>query len=323
MAKSYTSYLPASQTTNFYETEARAGITVPSLSTSGYVITAQVSLPRGRYLGTQVMAFTEELTARAETKTPTNRAMRCMRELLVNDLRETFVGLSSGNQSSVDEECWCSGHSEPACFLDVSIYTRPVFVGGDALLECSNVHAYFSGKARQLFGACVGPAGIEFVMEFPELSLVVGTARRLSRLACAWVEPVEREVPIGKANPVAVFRKNSREGGLNLLAVGTMEIRELDDRYRRIRRAANWSAPGAHIGTIDRGRFQINDDVRLSSKRLDKGLLHGATPLVLELRLNGLAILIELCGEGGDLSGISRLQRRARIDSADIPKPPQ
>lgn len=45
MAKGYTTTLPAAQTTNFYETEARAGVTVPSLSTSGYVITATVSEP--------------------------------------------------------------------------------------------------------------------------------------------------------------------------------------------------------------------------------------------------------------------------------------
>ncbi|MBI5719373.1 MAG: S8 family serine peptidase [Burkholderiales bacterium] len=45
MARSYTSYLPASKTSDSYSTTPRAGVTVPALSTSGYVITAAVDEP--------------------------------------------------------------------------------------------------------------------------------------------------------------------------------------------------------------------------------------------------------------------------------------
>ncbi len=57
-------------------------------------------------------------------------------------------------------------------------------------------------------------------------------------------------------------------------------------------RTANWSALGADICPIDWRWFQIDDDVCLSSKCLNKGLLPGTTSLVVELRLNRLTIVI-------------------------------
>ena len=128
-------------------------------------------------------------------------------------------------------------------------------------------------------------------MVLPEFPLLVGTARRLSCLPRAGVELVKREIPIGKFHPVAIVRQKAGQGGLNLPAVGTMEIRKLDDRYRCLPRTANRSALCAHVHPIDRGRLQMNDDVRLRTKRADKCLMLCCTSLSLKLRSNLIAVV--------------------------------
>jgi hypothetical protein len=74
-------------------------------------------------------------------------------------------------------------------------------------------------------------------VELPELVLVL---RAASRLGCPPRQrvPVNREVAEDELDALAIARQDLRERGQDLLAVGTVAVRKLNDRQGRISRAA-------------------------------------------------------------------------------------
>src|SRR5262245_49426641 len=69
-------------------------------------------------------------------------------------------------------------------------------------------------------------------MIFPELSLFAGAAARLCRVLCLRVQRTQWEVPVGEFDLSLVFCEQACQDSFGLLAIGTLEIGELNDGNR-------------------------------------------------------------------------------------------
>jgi hypothetical protein len=128
---------------------------------------------------------------------------------------------------------------------------------------------------------CVGPQHllvrrlglrVEDVMEWPELSLRLGTACGFVRLPSLRVQLIDRKVAKDEPNPIAVTCFELCEHGLNALAEGTVEILELHDRHRCRWRSLRGRPDQVQRRSNDRRRIEVNDHLRARSQSVDERL---------------------------------------------------
>src|ERR1700746_317825 len=92
-------------------------------------------------------------------------------------------------------------------------------------MQCPGLFEQFS--AIQLRLVC-----IQGIVIFPKLSLLARAARRFSRALSLRMDFPQREVQVSKLYPPVVLCEKFVQGGLALLAIRTLKVRELDDRDR-------------------------------------------------------------------------------------------
>ena len=71
-------------------------------------------------------------------------------------------------------------------------------------------------------------------MILPKLSLLASASSRFSRPLSLRVDIPQREVEVGELHPAAVLGEEFVQSALALLAIGTLKVREFDDRDRRL-----------------------------------------------------------------------------------------
>lgn len=107
-------------------------------------------------------------------------------------------------------------------------------------------------------------------MILPELSLLVGTPGRLGCLLGVGMNIVERKVFECDLHLLFVGFSNFGEFRLNSGAVGSLEVRELDNRDRRVR----WTAHGGTVECdLDERRLQLQLDLGRLAQRPHELLL--------------------------------------------------
>src|SRR6266852_4194721 len=108
------------------------------------------------------------------------RTITCSRQLVINNARERVLGLGAGERNSIDEESWSSIHTGFPAFLLIFFDVRFVLLAGQAGTKLLVIELQIARVFDQVILLQLRRRE-QLVVVFPELSLLQGAARRLSR----------------------------------------------------------------------------------------------------------------------------------------------
>src|SRR5262249_38240100 len=103
---------------------------------------------------------------------------------------------------------------------------------------------------------------IEKIVVGPELSLFVGTARRLMPSARAGMKAIDGKVAKDNFHFIVIFGFDLRERRKRPLAEGTMKVSKLDHRDWRFSRAFERRSVSRHVDALDRRGFKVHHHLR-------------------------------------------------------------
>src|SRR5204863_6991459 len=160
-----------------------------------------------------------------------------------------------------------------------------------AAVELRGVEAELHGMLLEVGVGEARRAGEELVVIRPEFALFSRALRRFRgrpRVRVTW----ERKVTVDEMDAIAVGAEHLLDRRISALAVGTLEIGELDNLDRRRLRALPL---GIRRGDVLSRRLEHHAHRRLPLERVDELLTRRLHPFLSEISANRLADLIE-CG---------------------------
>src|SRR5262249_49189458 len=131
-------------------------------------------------------------------------ARLCSRQLLIDDLNKLLDRLRTVEKSSVDEECRCACDAQTFRFINIELHGIMVRVLKHAPIEPFHIQTHHGRETFQIIVRCFWSLRKEQIVIFPKLALVRGTARRFGSRSSAWMENVERKVPIDQPDTAIV-----------------------------------------------------------------------------------------------------------------------
>src|SRR5260370_5628856 len=159
------------------------------------------------------------------------RVVTCPSQLVINNARERVLGLGAGERNSVDKETRSSVNPGFPAFLLILFDVCLVLLAGQAGTKLLVIELQIARVFDQIILLQLRRRE-QLVVVFPELSLLQGAARGLSRNHGLGMNRSEREVAVGEAHLVSVLGEQLFDRGLYLMAVGTLVVRELNDHHR-------------------------------------------------------------------------------------------
>src|SRR5439155_7385361 len=160
------------------------------------------------------------------------RDLRLHCQLFVDDALDRFDRLRSAQHATVDEERRRAVHARLLAGPGVGVDLRLVLVRVDAAVELRGVEAELYGMLLEVGVGEARRAGEELVVIRPEFALFSRALRRFRgrpRVRVTW----ERKVTVDEMDAIAVGAEHLLDRRISALAVGTLEIGELDNLDRR------------------------------------------------------------------------------------------
>src|SRR5258706_11713053 len=154
------------------------------------------------------------------------------RQLTVDDFLEVSLGSRATQKNSVYEEPRRACNADLAPLRQVSVDFGFKLAAVEAGLKRFLVQMQCPGLREQFSAIQLGLVRVQGIVIFPKPSLFARAARRFSRALCLRMNFPQREVQVSKLYPPFVFREKFVQCALALFAIGTLKVRELDDRDR-------------------------------------------------------------------------------------------
>ena len=158
------------------------------------------------------------------------------RKFAVDHLGEFLEGLGSGQKPAIDKKCGCSGDPERPGFRLVGcdpLRGNTVKIG-QILVEPIDVESQFARVLRVARGVQAVLVGEEFVVELPELALLMrGSCRPRGRQG-VFVKAGQGQVFPDDAHLIAIYFLDSFEGRTDPRAEGSLKVGEFSN--------SDWSA---------------------------------------------------------------------------------
>src|SRR5216684_1661554 len=161
-----------------------------------------------------------------------SRVVTFPHQLVINNAGKRVLGLGTGEKYAIDEESGCSIHTGLPAFLLILFDVRLVLLVGQAGTKLLVIELQIACVFDQVILLQLR-RGEQLIVVLPELSLLQGAARGLSRNHGLGMNRREREVAVGEAHLVSVLGEQLFDRGLHLMTVGTLVVRELNDHHRR------------------------------------------------------------------------------------------